>query len=148
MEVYDAELYGIREAATHALRYCQTTSKRCDVWTFTDNQAAIMRVANLKPGPGQETAVAVAKASNALKALNSTITVQWVPGHTNVPGNEAADRLAKKATNNDLSCLPEAYGMREYEERMAAVVGLKGGEYYEHFRLKPDKIFQTPAPSS
>jgi len=84
MEVYDAELYGIREAATHALRYCQTTSKRCDVWTFTDNQAAIMRVANLKPGPGQETAVAVAKASNALKALNSTITVQWVPGHANV----------------------------------------------------------------
>ena len=42
---------------------------------LTDNQAAIMRIANLKPGPGQETAVAVAKASNAPKALNnSTIT--------------------------------------------------------------------------
>jgi len=52
MEVYDAELYGIREAATHALRYCQTTDKRRDVWIFTDNQAAIMSVANLKPGPG------------------------------------------------------------------------------------------------
>ena len=69
MEVYGAELYGIREVATHALRYCQTIGKRRDVWIFTDNQAAIMKVANLKPGPGQETAVAVAKASNDLKVL-------------------------------------------------------------------------------
>ena len=49
MEVYNAELYDIREGATHSLRYCQTTGKRRDVWAFTDNQAAIMRVANLNP---------------------------------------------------------------------------------------------------
>jgi hypothetical protein len=36
--------------------------------------------------------------SNNLHALKTTITVQWVPGHTNVPGNVLADMLAKKST--------------------------------------------------
>ena len=54
MEVYDAELYGIRQAAEHALKFCRRTRNRRDIWIFTDNQAAVMRVATLKPGPGQE----------------------------------------------------------------------------------------------
>jgi len=64
MEVYDAELNGIRQAAEHALKFCRRTRKRRDIWIFTDNQAAVMRVATLKPGPGQEIAITVSKASH------------------------------------------------------------------------------------
>ena len=31
-------------------------------------------------------------------AKGATITLNWVPGHTDVEGNEQADRLAKLAT--------------------------------------------------
>jgi ribonuclease HI len=153
MEVYDAELYGIRQAAEHALKFCRRTRKRRDIWIFTDNQAAVMRVATLKPGPGQEIAIAVSNASHILKELNhSTITVQWVPGHTNIPGNEAADRLAKEATKQksrtatktSLAYLKRMARLRMREEwrRWWDTTEQKGHEYFGQFRVKPDKIFE------
>jgi len=68
------------------------------VWIFTDNQAAIMRIRTLKPGPGQEISIALTHISTELKALKCTLTIQWVPGHTDVAGNEKADQHAKLAT--------------------------------------------------
>jgi hypothetical protein len=49
-------------------------------------------------GPGQEVAYHIHETAHDLRAYAVTITVHWVPGHTDIPGNEAADRLAKQAT--------------------------------------------------
>ncbi|KAF8241651.1 hypothetical protein K440DRAFT_568848, partial [Wilcoxina mikolae CBS 423.85] len=68
------------------------------IWIFTDNQAAIQHFNTFKPGPGHSTSLALSNISNNLHALKTTITVQWVHGHTDVPGNELADKLAKQAT--------------------------------------------------
>ena len=69
-----------------------------------------------------------------------------------MPGNEAADRLAKKATNNGPPASTQT--SLAYLKRMACdkmkkewqqwwgIISQKGREYYRHFRLKPDKIFQ------
>jgi len=80
-----------------------------------------MRVANLKPGPGQETAVTVTKASNALKAPNnSTIAVQWIPRSHKCAWKRSYGSPSKESHQQwtprlgpDLSCPPEAYGMRQ-----------------------------------
>jgi ribonuclease HI len=95
-EVYDAELLGILKAAQKCFQICQCNNltKRY-IYIFTDNQAAIQRLNILKPGPGQSTSLVLSKISSNLYALKSTITVQWVPGHTDVPGNELADKLSK-----------------------------------------------------
>ena len=34
--------------------------------------------------------------SNVITAHTINITLQWIPGHTNIPGNEQADKLAKQ----------------------------------------------------
>jgi ribonuclease HI len=98
-EVYNAELLGILKAAPKCFQICQrkTLTKR-HIWIFTDNQAAIQCLNTLTPGPGQSTSLALSKIPNNLHALKSTITVQLVPGHTDVSGNELADKLANKST--------------------------------------------------
>ena len=34
--------------------------------------------------------------SDFIAAHTVDITLQWIPGHTNIPGNEQADKLAKQ----------------------------------------------------
>ena len=41
----------------------------------------------------------IAELSDNLKNLAGTVIIQWIPGHTNIPGNELADTAAKEATH-------------------------------------------------
>ncbi|KAA8899722.1 hypothetical protein FN846DRAFT_753000, partial [Sphaerosporella brunnea] len=59
--------------------------------------AAIQRLSTLRPGPGLATARAVAKISHMLSQNGHMLRVRWVPGHTEVSGNELADSCAKRA---------------------------------------------------
>jgi ribonuclease HI len=99
-QVYEAELLGILKAAQKCFQICQHNNlNKRHIWIFTDNQTAIRCPNTLKPGPGQSTSLALSIISNSLYAFTSSITVEWVPGHTDEPGNELADKLAKKSTH-------------------------------------------------
>jgi ribonuclease HI len=153
-EVYDAELLGILKAAKTCFQICQRNNlTKRHIWIFTDNQAAIQRLNTFKPGPGQSTSLALSNISNNLHALKTTITVQWVPGHTDVPGNELADKLAKKATlekpptyyHTSLSYLKRvtrAAKMQEWGDWWMRHPA-KGKNYVGTFRTKPDQIFTS-----
>ena len=154
VEVYDAELLGIKIAANKALHTIKSNGwKRKNVWIFVDNQAAIRRVTSLHHGPGQEIAIEIANISNQLKTLHCDLLIQWVPGHTSIPGNEKADELAKHAT--------EQQPPREYQTSLSYLKRVvrgkmieewkdwwhkhpnKGSEYSSPFLSKPNVLFKT-----
>lgn len=86
-EAYDAELTAV---AYSLLLLVQRGEEGQDFTLFTDSQAAMRRIADDAPGPGQEIAVEITKLAQRPTAQSNTITVRWAPVHRGVEGNEQA----------------------------------------------------------
>jgi ribonuclease HI len=102
-EVFNAELKAIAEYLCTCLKYIKWHCLHDhSIHLFTDNQSAILHASRLDRGPGQETTLDILHTTNTLLQHSALVTLHWVPGHTDIEGNEEADRLAKLAT----SCPP------------------------------------------
>ena len=95
MEVFDAELFAIKQAMQLASKRVSFQTE--DIWIFSDSQAAIKRIAKSRVGAGQAYVKGIQELAESIDA-NINIHVHWVPGHMNIYGNDQADKAAKRGT--------------------------------------------------
>src|SRR5690606_22437111 len=81
-EVLDAELAGIRTACSYLSLLLHRNIPFQNAWIFLDNTSAIRRITSLRTGPGQGVAIRVHHLTQRLQELGKTLTIAWVPGHT------------------------------------------------------------------
>jgi ribonuclease HI len=94
-EVFDAELV----AVASALEWALDRHLPGPIYVLLDAQNAISRLQATEPGPGQALALRAHRAASRLASSGRPVTIQWVPGHSGVEGNELADQAAKQATS-------------------------------------------------
>jgi ribonuclease HI len=101
--VYVAELNGIEMAIAKFVEQQQNNNNRpTKLIIFSDCQAAIQAVQNLKRSSGQFVLTTIYDHVQALRSLTPTfdqipIEIRWIPAHVGVPGNKTADVEAKLA---------------------------------------------------
>ena len=98
--VYNGELEGITQAVEYASRIARPGLR---VQVFSDNKASLLRLRTPSDLPGQSYQIRTSLASEVIVNKGALVSLNWVPGHVDIYGNELADKLAKEATRLDPS---------------------------------------------
>jgi len=88
--VFQSEIYAILQCACENIRRAY---KNKQILIFSDSQSAFKALSSTKVTSGL-----VAEFLDALSTLANLneVTLAWAPGHRGIPGNEEADKLAKR----------------------------------------------------
>ena len=98
---YDAELKTIRSALQTISEDCDNPNPPCvnNIVIFTDSQSAIQAIAQMQHHK-QPIVTDILTTANKLHSQNDVETsIQWIPGHCDIPGNDRADKLARQGTS-------------------------------------------------
>jgi len=103
MEVYDAEMEGMASGAETVQRWLIQSGPNHGIQRirfFADNTGAIQRIYKGTPGFDQSCSLRFRGAIHHILDANPElkIDISWVPGHHDIPGNDIADRLAKRGS--------------------------------------------------
>lgn len=92
---YEAEIIGAIMALWITRNTLETIGKRVSL--YIDNQAVIMALTGPRPSSGQHLIDSLKLAANGLLA---NLKITWISSHSEVKGNEAANKLAKAAAQS------------------------------------------------
>ncbi|KAG0428267.1 hypothetical protein HPB47_024733 [Ixodes persulcatus] len=96
--VREVELRAILEATIDILK--NTEGPRRAI-IFTDSQEALRACRDSKPK--SRTAKRIKAIARELRAKGIVLTLEWIPGHAQIPGNEWAHRVAAEAASSNSS---------------------------------------------
>ena len=99
---YDAEIKALRtavELAHQSFELNEHSPK--DIVIFTDSKSALQAIENLESNTNDDITFLVKAIHNLLSSYDIQVTLQWIPGHTQIKGNEYADKLAKEGAKKD-----------------------------------------------
>jgi ribonuclease HI len=101
VEVFDMELFAIYRALHDfwANKFWRDDPPMA-VTIFLDAQAALVHLRSDSPRLGQKLGRRINMEAAELWKWGIPVEYRWVPGHSNIPENEAANAAAKRATKN------------------------------------------------
>ena len=103
---YEAEVKAIQTTTQLIHQHLNLGEKNpADIVIFSDSKSALDALQN-PPYARKEIAHLSQEISNLLTAYDIQITLQWIPGHSDIKGNENADRLAKSGAAKLQKCTP------------------------------------------
>ena len=79
-----------KQAMLLALKWTLKENRFTDTVICTDSKSLLQAIQNYSPE--------LSEIHDLLSSLVGRMTLQWVPSHSNIPGNELADKAAKDAT--------------------------------------------------
>jgi ribonuclease HI len=95
---YEAEITAIETAVYHLnTMFDIIPSKKKNTVIFTDSKSALQALKNNNNKP--ECTQLIKDINNLINTHNIKLVMQWIPGHSNIPGNDRADTLAKRGSN-------------------------------------------------
>ena len=95
---YDEE----QAAMNLALDWMLENSRSTDVVICTDSQSLVIAIESRQSN--------VREIIEKLQQMKGKVVIQWIPGHSNIPGNELADKYAKEvAQNGEAAVSPLSY---------------------------------------
>jgi ribonuclease HI len=94
---YAAELRAIRKAL-RILRSQTPQTRQGNITILTDCQSAMKSLRRPQQQSGQYIIQEILQVTAGLRAQGTKVTLQWVPGHEGVRGNELAHKYAQKST--------------------------------------------------
>ena len=100
---YSAETF----ALLHALEWCISHSKTCNFESITFFSDSLSVLSILSTPLPYYTPKSLSNTQSLLNSLSQSkvVHLQWIPGHSSLPGNDLADSLAKAGASLDLSSI-------------------------------------------
>lgn len=99
LDPYAAELVALDSAVSYLLTSLQRDSTRSPITIFSDCKSALQALNNPYPRSGQFLITQITlKVYEINMFRQSQINFQWSPGHSEIPGNKQAHKLAQDAT--------------------------------------------------
>ena len=107
---YEAEIEAIIQTLNKILELFKNKSVQpTDIVLFTDSQSAILAIDDWQGKASHKIAKIVAICDNIKSLYNTEITIQWIPGHSDIPNNEKADKLAKAGSRMEQHNIETSY---------------------------------------
>ena len=107
---YDAELVAIQKTLDTIFQHLEDGKLEAkDIVLFSDSQSVIQAVENWQDGEAKGIENIIQTSDKILRLYGKEITIQWIPGHSDIRMNDRADKLAKTGSHMQQENIPTSY---------------------------------------